>query len=75
MLMRLFLGLTLILCFLVIYPSMMSILTDNVSGLLTLIPAGSMSPLEQSIWGLFPLAFLVLGVGGFIWLIVRDRER
>lgn len=75
MLMRIFLGLMLIIAFLMIYPYIITLWTDNVSGIMTLVPAGSMSDLEKSIWGLFPLLFLVLGVGGIIWMIVKDRDK
>ena len=56
--------------------------TDPTSGfnhMMTTItkPDGTpaMSDLETSIWGLFPIIFLIMGVGGIAWLIVRDKER
>lgn len=75
MLARIFLGLIIIIAFLIIYPSFISLWTDNVSGFNLLINATSASDLEKSIWGLFPLVFLVMGIGGVAWLIVRDREK
>lgn len=80
MVMRLFLGVMIILCFLVIYPYFISLWTDNTSGfnvimgnITDLSGAKTLSDLEASIWGMFPLLFLALGVGGFVWLIVKDR--
>jgi len=82
MLMKLFLGIILILCFLMVYPFITSLITDNVSGFARMMadikkPDGSdaMTPLETSFWGLFPVLFLLAGVGGIAWLIVRDKER
>jgi len=82
MLMKLFLGIILILCFLMVYPFISSLITDNVSGFSHMMaeikkPDGSdaMTPMETAFWGLFPLLFLIAGVGGFAWLIVRDKER
>jgi hypothetical protein len=34
----------------------------------------AMSELEKSIWQLFPLILLLGGVGGFAWLIVREKN-
>lgn len=82
MIAKLFLGVIMILAFLVLYPFFIGLWTDNVSGLnrmmadmTTSTGAPAMSALETSIWGLFPLAFLVLGVGGIAWLMVRDKDR
>lgn len=75
MLMKIWLGLIMIIAFLIIYPSFISLWTDNVSGFSHLMSHTPMTDLETSIWGLFPLLFLVLGVGGVAWLIVRDKER
>jgi uncharacterized membrane protein len=76
MLMKLWLGLIMIIAFLLIYPSFISLWTDNISGFNRMIvDQGTSSQLELSIWGLFPFLFLVLGVGGIAWLIVRDKER
>jgi hypothetical protein len=79
---KVFLGCIMILSFLVLYPYMMSLWTDNVSGLNRLMAnmttstgAPAMSSLETSIWGLFPLTFLVLCCGGIVWLMVRDKDR
>jgi len=78
---KVFLGIIMILAFIMLYPYMMSMWTDNVSGFNVLMnsitkPDGTpaMSSLEQSIWGLFPLAFLILGCGGIAWLMVRDKK-
>jgi len=80
MVMKLFMGLMLILVFLVVYPYLMSFLTDNVSGMLNLMNGiknvdgtPAVSETEQGFWGLFPLLFLIMGVGGIAWLIVRDK--
>jgi hypothetical protein len=76
MLMKLWLGLIMIISFLLIYPSFISLWTDNQSGFNRhMANMGTLSPLETSIWGLFPLIFLVAGIGGIAWLIVRDKER
>jgi hypothetical protein len=72
---KVFLGVIMILAFLMIYPYMMSLWTDNVSGFGIMMSSTNMSALETSIWGLFPLAFLILGIGGFAWLMVRDKDR
>ena len=80
MFMRIFMGAILILAFLILYPSFMSLWTDPTNGF-NLLMSGIVSPngtpgmtdLETSIWGLFPLVFLVLGVGGLVWLMVRDH--
>jgi hypothetical protein len=37
--------------------------------------APAMSDIETGFWGLFPLLFLIAGIGGIAWLIVRDRDR
>jgi len=29
--------------------------------------------METSYWGFFPVLLLAVGVGGYIWLIARDR--
>ena len=76
MLMKLWLGLMMIISFLLIYPSFISLWTDNQSGFIRyMADMGTLTPLETSIWGLFPVVFLVLGCGGILWLIVRDKER
>jgi hypothetical protein len=72
---KVFLGVILILVFLIIYPSFISLWTDNVSGFNLMMSSTNMSTLETSIWGLFPLIFLVLCVGGIAWLMVRDKDR
>lgn len=84
MLMRIFLGLMLIISFLLVYPFISNLFTDNVSGFQRMmadivdnstgVPVSVMSELETSFWGIFPLLFLILGVGGIAWLIVRDRR-
>jgi hypothetical protein len=74
MFMKIFLGLILIVAFLMLYSPFMSLWTDNVSGLNRLMAdTANVSELEASFWGLWPLIFLVLGLGGIIWLMVRDR--
>ncbi len=80
MLMRLFFGIMIILCFLVIYPYFITLWTDNTTGFLTMMSgittsngSSAMSDMETSIWGLFPLFFLVMGIGGYVWLIAKDR--
>lgn len=80
MLMRIFMGCILILCFLILYPFIINLWTDPtagfnhmMAGITTTNGSLAMSDLEVSIWGLFPLAFLVLGVGGIVWLMVRDH--
>jgi ABC-type multidrug transport system permease subunit len=72
---RVFLGTIMILVFIITYPFFISLWTDNTSGFNHMMLSTNMSDMERSIWGLFPLAFLVLGVGGIIWLIVRDKDR
>lgn len=72
---RVFLGLIMILCFLCVYPYFISTFTDNVSGFNRMMNATNMTPMETSFWGLFPLLFLVMGVGGIAWLIVRQKDR
>jgi hypothetical protein len=72
---KVFLGCIMILCFLCIYPYFISLWTDNVSGFSHMMLSTNMSTLETSIWGLFPLIFLVLCVGGIVWLMVRDKDR
>lgn len=80
MIARIFLGCVLIITFLIIYPYFTGIWTDNVSGLnrmmagmVNLDGTSSMSSLETAIWGIFPLALLIIGVVGIAWLIVKDR--
>ena len=80
MFMRIFMGIILILAFLMLYSPFMSLWTDSTSGfnhLMTGITTANGSPgmtdLETSIWGLFPLVILLLGVGGLVWLMVRDH--
>jgi hypothetical protein len=82
MLMRLFLGIIIILCFLMVYPFISELFTNPTDGFLHMManitkPDGSpaMSDFETSLWGLFPIIFLLLGCGGVAWLIVRDKER
>jgi hypothetical protein len=75
MIARIFLGLIMILCFITIYPYFISLWTDNVSGFSHMMLSTNMSSMETSIWGLFPLVFLVMGVGGIAWLIVRQKDR
>jgi hypothetical protein len=64
-----------------LYPFFMALWTDPTNGFLHMMstitkPDGSpaMSDMETSIWGLFPLAFLILGCGGIAWLMVRDKK-
>jgi hypothetical protein len=80
MIARIFLGCILILTFLIIYPFFIEIWTDPGSGLNSMMAnitnldgSAAMSDLETSIWGIFPLALLLIGVIGIGWLIVRDR--
>jgi hypothetical protein len=82
MIAKVFLGIIMILAFIMVYPYMMNLWTDNVSGFNVLMNnitnvdgSSAMSEMEKSIWGLFPLAFLILGGGGIAWLIVRDKDR
>jgi hypothetical protein len=72
---KVFLGCIMILCFLCIYPYFISLWTDNVSGFSHMMLSTNMSAMETSIWGLFPLVFLILGCGGIAWLMVRDKDR
>jgi hypothetical protein len=79
MIAKIFLGAIMILVFITLYPFFIGLWTDNTSGFLYMMSGigngTAMSPLEASIWGLFPLAFLILGVGGIAWLIVREKDR
>jgi hypothetical protein len=75
MIAKIFLGAILILCFLMIYPSFISLWTTNGTGFNSMMANTTMTDLETSIWGLFPLLFLIMGVGGFAWLIVREKDR
>lgn len=81
MIAKIFLGCILILVFLMIYPMISSLWTDNISGfnrmmanITNLDGTPAVSELERSIWQLFPLVLLLVGVGGFLWLIVRERN-
>jgi hypothetical protein len=78
---RIVFGVIIIGVFLMIYPFLMQVWTDNSSGLNGLMAgmtnldgSPAMSDLETSIWGLFPLLFLVLVVGGYIWIMARERD-
>jgi hypothetical protein len=82
MIAKIFLGIIMILAFIMIYPYMINLWTDNISGFNVLMNnitnvdgSPAMSEMEKSIWGLFPLMLLVLGVGGIAWLIVREKDR
>lgn len=80
MLARIFLGTIMIIAFLMIFPMISGIWTDNDSGLNSLMAnmtnydgSPALSDMETTYWGLFPLLFFLIGVGGLIWLIARDR--
>ena len=80
MLLKIFFGLIIILCILMVFPSISYLWTDNstgflkqMSGITTYNGSVAMSDMETSYWGLFPVLLLVVGVGGYIWLIARDR--
>jgi hypothetical protein len=81
MIAKIFLGCILILVFLMIYPSISSLWTANDSGFNSIMSnitnldgTPAVSELEKSIWQLFPLILLLGGVGGFAWLIVREKN-
>jgi len=71
---KVFLGLIMILCFITIYPFFMSLWTTNGTGFNAMMATTNMTAMETSFWGLFPLLFLIMGVGGIAWLIVRDKK-
>ena len=71
---KVFLGIIMILVFIILYPYFMGLWTDNISGFGRMMASTNMSDLETSFWGLFPLLFLILGVGGIAWLMVRDKK-
>lgn len=80
MLARIFLGTIMIIAFLMVFPYISALWTDNISGFGVMMAnmtmsdgSPAMSEGETAVWGLFPLAFFLIGVGGLIWLIVRDR--
>lgn len=75
MLMRIFLGVIMIGVFLVVFPFINNLFMDNQSGFMYMIQQTNVSQMELAFWNFFPLAFLILGIGGVAYLIVRDRER
>lgn len=73
---KVFLGIIMIFAFIMLYPFFIGLWTDNVSGFNRMMAdMGTMSALETSIWGFFPLIFLIMGVGGIAWLMVRDKDK
>jgi len=61
--------------FLIVFPFVNALFSDNSSGFGYMIAQTNASQMELAFWNFFPLAFLLLGVGGIAYLIVKDRER